>query len=152
MHTYPPLSPDTDDDREPFLQPSAPGRQPRPSPPTPLISRFASRRGCLLLAFCLPGLTLLLLAVAGLGTGEEAAGLRPDWREKTVAMRLKEGLEGLTQGWAGLQSWGWLETGLGGAGGTEGIEVDMLPSPKAPPPYDPEERFLGYLPHSGFHN
>ncbi|GAA6006516.1 hypothetical protein JCM10207_004959 [Rhodosporidiobolus poonsookiae] len=147
---------DSDADTAPFL--------PRPVLARPRSSPFTHRRGRVFLLVTLPALVLVFLATAGWGQGD---GLGREWRKEVVAERISEGLTGLRQSWEGVKTWGWrgdrvhddavevaeAEAEEQAEEGDGPIKVDMLPSSLAKEhAYDPDERFLGYLPHSGFHN
>ncbi|GAA5898596.1 hypothetical protein JCM6882_000875 [Rhodosporidiobolus microsporus] len=132
-------------DRDPFLPTSTRPTRPSSSP----FSRLTNRRGRLFLLLTLPTVAILLFATVG---DRASLGVGENWRKEVVAERLNQGLVGLRQSWAGAKSWGWrhgdpVDVDAGGP-----IEVDMLPLAKELPPADEEERFVGYLPHSGFHN
>ncbi|GAA5889087.1 hypothetical protein JCM5296_007160 [Sporobolomyces johnsonii] len=146
-------------DRDPFLPTHHASRSPR-------SQRFTARRGRVLVLFALPALALVLYVA--LRDGDVAsgmnAGVRGQWSREAVAQRLDDGWRGIKHGWSSANGWRWRdpptndEESTTESIGEEQVEddgrirIDMLPSRKPPPPYDPNERFLGYLPHSGFHN
>ncbi|GAA6031906.1 hypothetical protein JCM8097_003329 [Rhodosporidiobolus ruineniae] len=138
-------------DRDPFLPTSSSTRSPRPSPSaSPFLSRLAARRGRAFLLLTVPAVFLVYLATRS----GEGTGIGRDWGKEQVAHRLNEGWAGLRQHWDGIKSWGNRENG--GGSGAAGAADEMAVSAGSPAAkedeQDDEERFLGYLPHSGFHN
>ncbi|GAA5951577.1 hypothetical protein JCM21900_000518 [Sporobolomyces salmonicolor] len=146
-------------DRDPFLRSHH-------ASPSARSQRFTARRGRVLVLFGVPALALVLYAVSwnvDLASGT-SAGVRPPWSREALTQRLDEGWRGVKHGWSGVKGWRWRDPAANDEESARApinewqveddgrIRVDMLPSSKSPPPYDPDERFLGYLPHSGFHN